>query len=44
MELWCKSKDGSTQLFSTSAFERSASISLNKSRRVDARFPPRQMK
>lgn len=39
MELWCKSKDGSTQLFSTSAFERPANISLKASGRADARVP-----
>lgn len=43
MELWCKSNrwiDPVVTLL-TSAFERSANISLNKNGRADARIPPR---
>lgn len=39
-----KAKDGSTQLFSTSASERPANISLNKSGRADASVPRRLIK
>lgn len=34
-----KAKGGSTQLFSTSAFERAANTSLNRSGRADAGIP-----
>lgn len=41
MELWCKSKRWiNTVVLLTSAFERSANISPNKSGRAYARFPP----